>query len=40
MPAPLFLLVYFAIVATTLSYPQESATLLVAFTILKLLRRC
>lgn len=38
MPAPLFLLVYFAFVTTAISHPQEVATLLAGMLILKILR--
>lgn len=40
MPAPLFLLVYFTFVTTALSHPQEVATLLAGWLLLKLLRQC
>ena len=40
MPAPLFLLVYFAFVTTAFSHPQEVATLLASWLLFKLLRQC
>jgi len=38
MPAPLFLLIYFAFVTTVIGHPQEATALIAAMLILKILR--
>ena len=40
MPAPLFLLVYFAFLTTAVNHPQEVATLVTGWLLVKLLRHC
>jgi hypothetical protein len=40
MPAPLFLLIYSALLTTTFSYPHEVAASLACLLVLKLLRHC